>query len=130
MFGHAEIGIKTSKVQNLSEWEDEKKLLGERETLGLYLTGHPITRYQGELKKITKKSISQILNSGSNLKESWQYRDDSKTILVAGLLDQIRMKLYLIVLIAFRLVKCSNFLEILTALRRSYFDTQLKLLVC
>ncbi len=92
MFGHAEIEIKTSKVQNLSEWEDEKKFLGERETLGLYLTGHPITRYQGELKKITKKSISQILNSGSNLKESWQYRDDSKTILVAGLLDQIRMR--------------------------------------
>ncbi|MGI9227197.1 MAG: DNA polymerase III subunit alpha, partial [Gammaproteobacteria bacterium] len=92
MFGHAEIGIKTSKVQSLPEWEDEKKLLGERETLGLYLTGHPITRYQDELKKITNKVISQILNSGINLKESWQYRDDSKTILVAGLLDQIRMR--------------------------------------
>ena len=92
MFGHAEIGIKTSKVQNLPEWEDEKKLLGERETLGLYLTGHPIKRYQEELKKITNKTISQLLNSGVNLKESWQFQDDSKTILVAGLLDQIRMR--------------------------------------
>ena len=92
MFGHAEIGIKTSKVQSLPEWEDEKKLFGERETLGLYLTGHPIKRYQGELKKITNKTISQILDSGVNLKDSWQFRDDSKTILVAGLLDQIRMR--------------------------------------
>ncbi len=92
MFGHAEVVMKTSKVQEIPEWEDEKKLLGERETLGLYLTGHPITRYQNELKKITNKNINQMLNSGYNVKESWQFRDDTKTVLVAGLLDQIRLR--------------------------------------
>ena len=96
MFGHAEVGMKASKVQAIPEWDDETKLLGERETLGLYLTGHPITRYQKELKKIAGKNISQFLNagySGSNGgKESWQARADEKAVLVAGLLDQIRLR--------------------------------------
>ena len=92
MFGHAEVSMKTSKVQAIPEWEDERKLLGERETLGLYLTGHPIKRYQSELKKITTKNISQFLNAGYNGKEPWQYRADTKTVLMAGLLDQIRLR--------------------------------------
>ncbi len=92
MFGHAEVEMKTSKVQVIPEWDDESKLLGERETLGLYLTGHPIKRYQSELKKITNKNISQLLNAGYNVKESWQFREETKTILVAGLLDQIRLR--------------------------------------
>jgi len=31
------------------DWDDEQRLSGERETLGLYLTGHPIDRYTGEI---------------------------------------------------------------------------------
>jgi len=94
MFGHAEVSMKSSKVQEVPEWEEEKKLLGERETLGLYLTGHPITRYRDELNKITSKNIKEILASGNELgpQKSWQARDESKTILVAGLLDQIRLR--------------------------------------
>lgn len=94
MFGHAEVSMKSSKVQEIPEWEEEKKLLGERETLGLYLTGHPITRYRDELDKITSKNIKQLLASGNDLgpQKSWQARDESKTILVAGLLDQIRLR--------------------------------------
>ncbi len=94
MFGHAEVSMKSSKVQEVPEWEDERKLLGERETLGLYLTGHPITRYHDELSKITSKNIKELLASGNDLapRQSWQARDESKTVLVAGLLDQIRLR--------------------------------------
>ncbi|MGH1537290.1 MAG: DNA polymerase III subunit alpha, partial [Gammaproteobacteria bacterium] len=94
MFGHAEVSMKSSKVQEVPEWEEEKKLLGERETLGLYLTGHPITRYRDELSKITSKNIKEVLATGNDLgpQKSWQARDESKTILVAGLLDQIRLR--------------------------------------
>ncbi len=94
MFGHAEVSMKSSRVQEVPEWEEEKKLLGERETLGLYLTGHPITRYRDELDKITSKNIKELLATGNDLgpQKSWQARDESKTILVAGLLDQIRLR--------------------------------------
>jgi DNA polymerase-3 subunit alpha len=34
----------------LPEWSDTQRLTGERETLGLFLTGHPITPYEPDLK--------------------------------------------------------------------------------
>ncbi|MEJ2427166.1 MAG: DNA polymerase III subunit alpha, partial [Candidatus Thiodiazotropha sp.] len=37
---------------DVDEWEEEQRLLGEKETLGLYLTGHPIDRYAEELPHI------------------------------------------------------------------------------
>ncbi len=92
MFGHIEVSMKASKVKAIPEWGDETKLLGERETLGLYLTGHPIKRYQSELQKITNKNISQLLNTGYNVRDSWKTPEDTKTVLVAGLLDQVRLR--------------------------------------
>ncbi len=38
---------------NIPEWPDAVWLEGERETLGLYLTGHPINAYLSELKHYT-----------------------------------------------------------------------------
>jgi DNA polymerase-3 subunit alpha len=49
------------------EWDEEQKLLGEKETLGLYLTGHPITRYARELSRITS---GQLANLAQSLAES------------------------------------------------------------
>ncbi|MFG0731204.1 DNA polymerase III subunit alpha [Photobacterium damselae] len=41
------------KYANIPEWPDKVWLEGERETLGLYLTGHPINAYLSELKHYT-----------------------------------------------------------------------------
>lgn len=38
---------------NIPKWQDEIILEGERETLGLYLTGHPINRYLKEIERYT-----------------------------------------------------------------------------
>ena len=35
------------------EWSDTQRLAGEKETLGLYLTGHPIDPYETELSAMT-----------------------------------------------------------------------------
>jgi DNA polymerase III subunit alpha len=45
------------------DWDDEQRLAGERETLGLYLTGHPIDRYDAELDAMVGKAsrIGRIL---------------------------------------------------------------------
>lgn len=45
---------------NVPKWPDQVVLEGERETLGLYLTGHPITRYLKEIERYA---------TGSRLKE-------------------------------------------------------------
>ncbi len=38
---------------NIPQWPEQIVLDGERETLGLYLTGHPITRYLKEIERYT-----------------------------------------------------------------------------
>jgi len=41
-------------------WTDKERLNGELETLGLYLTGHPIDEYESELKNFISKKISEV----------------------------------------------------------------------
>ncbi|WP_016955868.1 DNA polymerase III subunit alpha [Catenovulum agarivorans] len=42
------------------KWPEEVWLEGERETLGLYLTGHPINRYREELKHYARSRINEL----------------------------------------------------------------------
>ena len=42
------------------EWGEEQRLLGEKETLGLYLTGHPINRYEAELARFVTHRIADL----------------------------------------------------------------------
>jgi DNA polymerase-3 subunit alpha len=45
---------------DVEDWEDEQRLQGEKETLGLYLTGHPIDRYEAELRQIASSRIADL----------------------------------------------------------------------
>ena len=61
MFGNALAGEDVeSRFKAGSEWPEEERLAGEKETLGLYLTGHPITRFEPELEKITSMRLSGL----------------------------------------------------------------------
>ncbi|MGH1461693.1 MAG: DNA polymerase III subunit alpha [Neptuniibacter sp.] len=41
-------------------WTDKERLEGEKDTLGLYLTGHPIDEYESELKHFISKRIVEL----------------------------------------------------------------------
>ena len=41
-------------------WTDTERLKGEKDTLGLYLTGHPIDSYRDELKRYTPKTLGDL----------------------------------------------------------------------
>ncbi|NYS77091.1 MULTISPECIES: DNA polymerase III subunit alpha [Halomonadaceae] len=45
---------------NAREWTDRERLSGEKDTLGLYLTGHPIDEYERELKRFVSTRISDL----------------------------------------------------------------------
>ncbi|CUS48690.1 DNA polymerase-3 subunit alpha [Idiomarinaceae bacterium HL-53] len=62
------------------KWSEAIWLEGERETLGLYLTGHPINRYRHELKYYTQLRLSDIGDSGKG-----------NTVAVAGLILDVRV---------------------------------------
>ncbi|MDH5435785.1 MAG: OB-fold nucleic acid binding domain-containing protein, partial [Gammaproteobacteria bacterium] len=42
------------------EWDEDKRLEGEKDTLGLWLTGHPINKYEHELKQFTSDRLTDI----------------------------------------------------------------------
>ena len=46
--------------QSVSEWADKQRLVGEKDTLGLYLTGHPIDEYEGEIKHFIRNRIRDL----------------------------------------------------------------------
>ncbi|MCO7246518.1 DNA polymerase III subunit alpha [Halomonas sp. Mc5H-6] len=54
-----------AEYRHVREWTDRERLSGEKETLGLYLTGHPIDEYERELKRFVSTRIS-------DLKASWE----------------------------------------------------------
>jgi DNA polymerase-3 subunit alpha len=46
--------------KNVRPWTDKERLAGEKDTLGLYLTGHPIDEYESELKHFISKRIVEL----------------------------------------------------------------------
>ncbi len=76
------------------EWDEEQKLLGEKETLGLYLTGHPIIRYQEELGRIISGTLSSLVNFAGDTAavpsargEGWE-----RPVVIAGLVMTMRVR--------------------------------------
>jgi len=45
---------------DVPEWTDDVRLRGEKETLGLYLTGHPIEKFEADLKQIVSQRIVEL----------------------------------------------------------------------
>jgi len=62
MFGSSEEPDAHANVHivEVDDWDDETRLANEKETLGLYLTGHPITRYEKELRRFTECRFSKV----------------------------------------------------------------------
>ena len=67
-----------SRFEAGAEWSEAERLAGEKETLGLYLTGHPISQFEAELGKITNARLSELRPS------------EGQTRTVAGMLSGLR----------------------------------------
>jgi len=67
------------------EWSEEQLLMAEKETLGLYLSGHPIDRYAEELAKFIPKRINEL-----DAPEAKGYQRNEIPVITAGLIVAIR----------------------------------------
>ena len=47
------LAINLPVIPNIDEWDDHEKLQEEKETLGFFVTGHPLDRYKKVLEKFT-----------------------------------------------------------------------------
>ena len=60
LFGETAVAEQTPPFAEVAEWTEEQRLEGEKETLGLYLTGHPIDRWKGVLSQIIQSSLADL----------------------------------------------------------------------
>ncbi len=69
------------ELPKIDEWQENILLAGEKETLGLYLTGHPLARYEKEIKTYSNVSTLSILN-----------KEDGQEIIIAGIIANADLK--------------------------------------
>ncbi len=77
-------------MPEVAPWDEATRLQAEKETLGLYLTGHPINRYRSELARLTDGRIGEQC-AKLDPAAPRRYRNE-KTTLLAGLVIGVRTR--------------------------------------
>ena len=93
MFGSVAAPVQVQPVASASvpDWDEQQRLAGEKETLGLYLTGHPIDRYRDELANIITAPLAE-LNEEVPAAGAARQRGQEKTVVLAGLVVDFRTR--------------------------------------
>jgi DNA polymerase-3 subunit alpha len=76
-------------IPALPEWSDAERLAGERETLGLYLSGHPITEYEAELRQVAPARIVDLGGPRPSGEARW---GGGRNVTVAGLALELKKR--------------------------------------
>jgi len=79
--------VRPMHVAKVLEWDEEERLRGEKETLGVYLTGHPISRVAAELAALNTTRLRDLIENGGTLR-----RSNDRSVLVAGLVVSLRTR--------------------------------------
>jgi len=53
--------ITRPKLPEVEEWDEDKKLDGEMEAIGFYVSGHPMAKYSSALKRVTNADTESVL---------------------------------------------------------------------
>ena len=78
-------GEADSYTQQVEPWTEKEKLDAEKQTLGLFLTGHPIAEYLPELKHITHGTLGSLEVDAGRARGKMEAR-------VAGLVVELRTR--------------------------------------
>ncbi|HET7394891.1 MAG TPA: DNA polymerase III subunit alpha [Gammaproteobacteria bacterium] len=98
MFGLAAPAATARQVTapvTVADWDEDERLRGEKETLGLYLTGHPIVRYLRDLQPVVTASLGELASEAppaNNGERGYGYGGPSRTVIVAGLVMDLRKR--------------------------------------
>jgi DNA polymerase-3 subunit alpha len=71
----------TPEHADLEEWDDDEKLRKEKESLGFYITGHPLDRYGDVISRFASTTTQDLAEV-----------KDKETVRLAGLVNTMRIK--------------------------------------
>jgi DNA polymerase-3 subunit alpha len=83
----------SSNLKPLPEWSASQRLAGERETLGLFLTGHPIAPFEADLRYFASGRIAEFVSERptGSVDPARSYMD-ARNVTLAGLIVEIRRR--------------------------------------
>ncbi|MFM6988614.1 MAG: OB-fold nucleic acid binding domain-containing protein, partial [Arenimonas sp.] len=88
LFGEGPSNDIRIELPEIADWPVEERLKAERDTLGFFLSGHPLDPWAAELKQLGTCPLSE-------LEKTWQERKDRRGeahVVVAGLISQMRKR--------------------------------------
>ena len=94
LFAMDTVEVEDKPLPQVPAWDEKTRLMHEKESLGLFLTGHPIDLYEKELKQIISLNLGQwhekLDNPDSSATTGYRKKDEPAT--VAGLVIGIRTR--------------------------------------
>ncbi len=84
MFGVSQDGggvMPLFELPEVEEWSVKEKLRREKESLGFYITGHPLDRFRDDLPRLVTCNIQDL-----------SHQQDRSTVHVAGVVESLRVK--------------------------------------
>ncbi len=85
-------GLAAAENATLTDWSDAERLAGERETLGLFLSGHPISPYEPDLKFLVSARLVDVGGARPSAPLGERGWSQGKPATVAGLVLEIRRR--------------------------------------
>src|SRR6202453_2083262 len=85
-------GLSAAEHGRVPDWTEAQRLAGERETLGLYLSGHPITPYEPDLKFLVSARLVDVGGPKPASIPGERGYAHGKAATVAGLVLEIRRR--------------------------------------
>ncbi|WP_405220064.1 DNA polymerase III subunit alpha [Lentisalinibacter sediminis] len=78
----------------LAEWNEQERLAAEKESLGLYLTGHPFHSVAGDARHFTSGTLRDIASARPPSTDNGErdYSQSRREVVVAGLIIDIRKR--------------------------------------
>jgi DNA polymerase-3 subunit alpha len=74
------------------EWPESLRLSGERETLGLFLTGHPIQRFESDLKRLVNGRLGDLNSERPPAEGEGARHGGGRQVSAAGLIWELRKR--------------------------------------
>ncbi|HTV77695.1 MAG TPA: DNA polymerase III subunit alpha, partial [Steroidobacteraceae bacterium] len=80
-------------LRPVADFSEAVRLQGERETLGLYLTGHPIDRFEADLPRFAAVRIGELISEKPTIcGDGERGFSRGRLVTVAGLIDEVRKR--------------------------------------